>query len=193
MANRIKKLKIKKQDGTFSDYIHIGADAQNIDTTDGESVELKLNKKPYYYNSVADMKTDTKLKVGDMVITLGYYNVNDGKGATYKIISNTTGYDETNIIELNNNLYALDITNIKYNRPFRILLLSDIHYTATAQYSIAPQERLEMLLNDILAENNKRKIDGILILGDLSTDNYGWESASSTTSGSNYVKRLFKE
>ena len=42
--DRIKKLKIKKQDGTFSDYIPIGADAGNIDTTDGESVETKLKK-----------------------------------------------------------------------------------------------------------------------------------------------------
>ena len=47
MSDRIKKIKVKKQDGTFSDYIPIGADAENIDTTDGESVQLKLNKKPY--------------------------------------------------------------------------------------------------------------------------------------------------
>lgn len=84
--DRIKKLKIKKQDGTFSDYIPIGADAENIDTTDGESVQLKLNKKPYYYNSVADMKADTKLKAGDMARTLGYYEQGDGGGAIYRIV-----------------------------------------------------------------------------------------------------------
>lgn len=44
--DRIKKLKIKKQDGTFSDYIPIGADAKNIDCSNEESVQLKLNKKP---------------------------------------------------------------------------------------------------------------------------------------------------
>lgn len=49
--NRIKKLKIKKQNGTFSDYIPIGVDAENIDTTDGDSVQLKLNKKLYYYDN----------------------------------------------------------------------------------------------------------------------------------------------
>lgn len=104
MSDRIKKLKIKKQDGTFSDYIPLGADAENIDTTDGESVQLKLNKKPYYYNSVADMKADTKLKAGDMAITLGYYEANDGGGAFYKIcneINNT--YMKEN---LSNGLFA---------------------------------------------------------------------------------------
>ena len=45
MADLIKKIKIKKQDGTFTDYIPIGAEAQNINVEDGESVELKLNKK----------------------------------------------------------------------------------------------------------------------------------------------------
>lgn len=85
MADLIKKIKIKKQDGTFTDYIPIGAEAQNVSTSDGESVQLKLNKKPYYYNSVADMKADTKLKAGDMAMTLGYHSVNDGGSALYKI------------------------------------------------------------------------------------------------------------
>ena len=85
MSDRIKKIKVKKQDGTFSDYIPIGADAENIDTTDGESVQLKLNKKPYYYNNIADMKADLKLKMGDMVITLGYYEANDGNSCFYKV------------------------------------------------------------------------------------------------------------
>ena len=116
MADLIKKIKIKKQDGTFTDYIPIGAEAQNISTIDGESVQLKLNKKPYYYNSVADMKADTKLKAGDMAVTLGYYEVNDGGGAEYKIVNTAsqTEYQE----ELENNLYATlviknNILNVK--------------------------------------------------------------------------------
>ena len=32
------------------------------------------------------MKADNKLKVGDMVITLGYYEANDGGGAEYRIV-----------------------------------------------------------------------------------------------------------
>lgn len=113
--DRIKKLKIKKQDGTFSDYIPIGADAENIDTTDGESVQLKLNKKPYYYDNVAAMKADTKLKVGDMVITLGYHNVNDGGGAEYRIISGNYTDDGGSYHQITNNLYAELIKNNNNN------------------------------------------------------------------------------
>lgn len=115
MADLIKKIKIKKQDGTFTDYIPIGAEAQNVSTSDGDSVQLKLNKKPYYYNSVADMKADTKLKAGDMAATLGYYEINDGGGATYKITDekSETDYQE----ELGNGLYATliieDDVNVK--------------------------------------------------------------------------------
>ena len=111
MADLIKKIKIKKQDGTFTDYIPIGAEAQNISTTDGDSVQLKLNKKPYYYNTVADMKADIKLKAKDMAITLGYYEPNDGGAATYKIIDeeSETDYQE----ELESGLYATLIVKNK--------------------------------------------------------------------------------
>ena len=72
-----------------------------------------VNKKPYYYNTVADMKADTKLKAGDMVKTLGYYSVNDGGGSTYKITSteSQTEYQE----ELDNGLHATLIIDDKVN------------------------------------------------------------------------------
>lgn len=116
MSDRIKKIKVKKSDGTFSDYIPIGADAKNIDTIDGESVELKLNKKPYYYNNVADMKADTKLKIGDMAITLGYYEANDGGNGTYKIVNDDNLIDNGGSIHnLNNGLKAKLIIENKIN------------------------------------------------------------------------------
>lgn len=114
--DRIKKLKIKKQDGTFSDYIPIGADAENIDTADGESVEIKLNKKPYYYNTVADMKADNKLKAGDMAITLGYYEANDGGNGEYKIVNNSQLVDDGGSVhDLDNGLKATIIINDSVN------------------------------------------------------------------------------
>lgn len=66
------------------------------------------------FNNVADMKT-ADLKEGYTVKTLGYYSVNDGGGATYKITSteSQTDYQE----ELENELYASliinDFANIK--------------------------------------------------------------------------------
>lgn len=111
MADLIKKIKIKRQDGTYTDYIPIGVDAVNAITDDGESVQLKLNKKPYYFDTVEDMR-NAKLKEGDYVITLGYYKINDGGRATYKISSTEpTNYH----LQLNNNLYAELITSKALN------------------------------------------------------------------------------
>lgn len=63
------------------------------------------------------MKNDTKLKDGDTAVTLGYYNINDGGNAIYKIIDSLTDNvipNDQNIIALNNNLYAklIVISNI---------------------------------------------------------------------------------
>lgn len=106
MGKLIKKIKIKKQDGTFTDYIPIGAEAKNIETDDGDSVQLKLNKKPYYYNTIADMKADTKLKIGDMAVTLGYHEANDGGAGEYKIIDDNYTDDGGRYHLLNNDLIA---------------------------------------------------------------------------------------
>ena len=111
MADLIKKIKIKKQDGTFTDYIPIGADAVNVETSDGESVELKLNKKPYYYNTVADMKADTKLKAGDTCQTLGLNTKGDGNTGLYNIVNDSSLVaDNYNIFNLNNQLKAVRIS-----------------------------------------------------------------------------------
>lgn len=105
MADLIKKIKIKRQDGTYTNYIPIGVDAVNAITDDGESVQLKLNKKPYYFDTVKDMK-NAKLKEGDYVITLGYYQINDGGGAEYKIIDGEYTDNGGSYHKLGNNLFA---------------------------------------------------------------------------------------
>ena len=76
----------------------------------------ELNKtKATIHNTVANMKVDTSLKTGMTVQTLGYYEVNDGGAATYKITNeeSETEYQE----ELDNGLYATlmieDTANIK--------------------------------------------------------------------------------
>ena len=71
-----------------------------------------VNKKPYYYNNVANMKADTKLKAGDMTVTLGYYEPNDGGGAEY-IIRTTTPSGTS--VQLSNGLYAELCGNEIYN------------------------------------------------------------------------------
>ena len=77
MADLVKKIKIKKQDGTFTDYIPIGAEAENVTMPDGESVKEKIDKIIYNYNTVADMKRDSSLKVGDVCETFGFEDPKD--------------------------------------------------------------------------------------------------------------------
>ena len=170
---------------------NIGANEIRIDALERRSASIE--QKPYYFDTVADMKAYQGLKVGDMAITLGYYNANDGKSTRYRIISNITGYDETNLIELNNGFYALEVETTKYDRPFRILLLSDIHYTSAVLFGYQPQQRMQSMINDIITEHKKQPIDLILILGDLSTDNMGAPNSSATLYGSNYIRRIFNE
>jgi hypothetical protein len=52
--------------------------------------------RPVYYNTVGAMKTDTKLVNGMKIVTLGYYALNDGGGATYLIREKTSNDVEDN-------------------------------------------------------------------------------------------------
>lgn len=71
--------------------------------------------KQFVYDSVASMKADNTLADGMTVQTLGYYEINDGGAATYKITDeeSETEYQE----ELESGLYATliinDIVNVK--------------------------------------------------------------------------------
>lgn len=106
--DRIKKIKIKQQDGTMSDYYPIGADASNIDIDyNNSTLEVTMKKTPRYYENVASMKLDDTLQEGDMAITLGYYTANDGGGAEYNIVNNEYLInDDGSIHDLNNGLKA---------------------------------------------------------------------------------------
>lgn len=42
--DRIKKLKIRKPDGTISDYMPIGVDCEYVDFEDGDTLEEKMEK-----------------------------------------------------------------------------------------------------------------------------------------------------
>ena len=57
------------------------------------------------------------LKVGDMVITLGYYNANDGGGSIYKIVNdNSLIEDSSNVFNLTNGFKAVRINNTDTNK-----------------------------------------------------------------------------
>lgn len=104
MSDRIKKIKVKKADGSMTDYIPIGVDAENVDFDNGYkldnivgsinpnesgSIAAQLSKSIKYYDCVADMKADTTLN-GGAARTLGYYEPGDGGGAIYRIVETSS-------------------------------------------------------------------------------------------------------
>ena len=192
MADLMTKIKIKKQDGTFTDYIPIGAEAQNVSTGDGESVQLKLNKKPYYYNSVANMKADTKLKAGDMAVTLGYYEINDGGAATYKIVDeeNQNEYQE----ELENGLFATLVVK-DYVTPEMFGAKGDGETDDTDSFQLAVNSGYIIKCNknyyfassiidnaekNLMIEGNRNKFINFHLIKNINTQNYKWVHAYKT-------------
>ena len=73
-----------------------------------KELEKQLTQKPYQYNSLSDMKSDNRLINGMSAITLGYTNLNDGGGGTYKIQSTSTKQaNDGNVVALNNGNFAI--------------------------------------------------------------------------------------
>lgn len=66
---------------------------------------IENNSASSAYNTVADMQHDSKLKVGNMAHTFGYYSPNDGGGADYRIMDHPDGFS----VELDNHLWAQQI------------------------------------------------------------------------------------
>ena len=122
MANLIKKIKIKKEDGTYTDYIPIGAEARNISLSyNNSNVDTTLRKKPYYYNCVNKMQLDDTLREGDMCEVLGFERPDDlGAGLFY--ITKEPLKSVTYTLTLSNNLIANlieDKSKVKYSFPKR--------------------------------------------------------------------------
>lgn len=108
MTDLIKKIKVKNPDNETSDYIPIGADAENVLLKSGTSVEEAMEKAKANkcYENLASLKNDDNLEVNSIVETLGYYNVGDGGQARYLIVDNTYEVDNLIIHALANGLRA---------------------------------------------------------------------------------------
>lgn len=83
---------------------NIGANEIRIDALERRSASV--DKKIYYFNTIAEMKS-ANLKENDVCQTLGYYEVNDGGTGLYKIVDDDTLIDDGGSIhELDNGLNA---------------------------------------------------------------------------------------
>lgn len=113
---KVKVLMLKGEKGEQGDLnsSHIVDNLTSIDNTkvlsakQGKVLKDFIDNKPYYFDTVEDMK-EANLRDGDCAITLGYYNINDGGGAEYKITDDESEVDYQE--ELDNGLYATLIIN----------------------------------------------------------------------------------
>ena len=80
-----------------------GWTASLVQDASGMTQQQVNDKTAIFYNTVADMVADTKLKAGKAVITHGYYAPNDGGGARYLIKDTATDYS----IPVANGLHAV--------------------------------------------------------------------------------------
>lgn len=82
-------------------------------------IDNKLSKRPYCFDNVASMKQSTNLINGSCAQTLGYYNINDGGKALYKIreITNDDVVDNTTIIPLINSELIAELVVDEYVIP----------------------------------------------------------------------------
>lgn len=74
----------------------------------------------------------------------------------------------------------------------RVLLLSDVHMNDNESYGYSQSERFEMLVEDIYSENEKEKIDLILMLGDYALD-FWCNIGSFVEKGISYTKIFLDE
>ena len=104
-----KKLEIYLVDGKFNINIEEKVNEFLENNQEIKNINLQLEQKVYYFNTVSEMKNSSKLKEGSFVITKGYYSVNDGGGSSYNIIPSDSSItcNDGNYISLKNNLIAV--------------------------------------------------------------------------------------
>ena len=105
--------KLKKDYGNLKKII-LDENVQAKLTDDIEKIISQMDTKASYFENVNALKTSNKIKVNSICKTLGFYNANDGGGATYRI-TNNTALNNGFSFSLNNGLTAELIYNDEIN------------------------------------------------------------------------------
>lgn len=122
MTAKKASFKVKNSDGKY-EVVHFKTSANQIETNNEKQFisktqinQIEINKKSIdtinksiykkTFKTVDEMVSSDFLKEGDYVITLGYYNVNDGGQATYRIVNSTSKDDYGSSFTLANGLKA---------------------------------------------------------------------------------------
>lgn len=142
---------IKTYKELCKDYTTLSEYVKNLKTIGVISSDVK------FLNTCIDLKESTILHNNDYVITSGYYNINDGGSALYKITNIVT--DGSYYEALQNNLYAelidTGVTNIEVFGVYGDNIHDD---------SINMQKALKYAKHTIQLKNTTYKIDNPLLI-----------------------------
>lgn len=87
--------KIAKRESIYQKWDNTGKNLSTDNVQDSiNELQRDFNNRSITFDSVADMKAATFLKVGDKVRTLGYHVSGDGGGNDYEIVTAGTGTDD---------------------------------------------------------------------------------------------------
>ena len=124
--DRIKKIKIKQQDGTLSDYYPIGADAQNIDFTNGYNLDQIVGD----INPDEDGTLEVQLsKISDIITPEQFGARGDGITDDTDAIQNAINYCKENNLKLYFISNKYKITNSLNIAGIDININTEIIYT----------------------------------------------------------------
>ncbi len=137
---------------------------------------------------------------GDLIFTVELY-AEEG-GLSRLIDSETFSYTDGKYAD--SDYDALDYTINRADLTGRYLLISDLHYvgvgireTSTVKdryeyFGMTTDERMEYMCEVIRTEYRLRGLDGILVLGDLSTDDW-YEGCPSSFLDKNYCQKVYDD
>lgn len=187
------------KDGTLAEIIN-----QDLLSEINSSIEKLLyisTKTIKTYNNIEELKNDTELKLDDKIKTLGFYNAFDKGGAYYIIKENLTS-NNSNIIPLNNGLFAeLILSSYMTTRQFGCagngIINDSINLQNTFDLLVENYPdgfKLEVVGNLLLNAGIKLKDDNnnaknITIFGNNSTVSYG--SANYQNNGFTFIANQY--
>ena len=156
---RIKKLKVKQADGSFSSEIPLGADSKNVDFEDGQTLDAKIQE----INSSIESLTDKTVSYNDVTDKPSINGVSlEGEVSSANLQLKYTELEEKpkiNGAELTGNLVLDDVYKPQYVKDYTLQTGTWVDGEGSASYTItAPGITTAHRVNVYMDLANQEKI-----------------------------------
>lgn len=132
-------------------------------------IQAIVNKKVYYFNTVADMIASTILVDGDCATTLGYYSENDGGNGIYNIVNGSFTDDGGPYIQIGTGtLYAKLVFDYSINvKQFGVVGTTDDTIQFRKAMNFSGNNKITLYLNtDIIVSEPIVLANFMTLIGD---------------------------